>query len=189
MIRGKTIRLRTVRETDLDRLYTLLTDIANRGDFVPLHIPSESTFKRQFHETGFWSEDAGRFLIVNPAEEIVGSIWFFKSIPYFDGLEIGYTLFDPQQRRRGILTEALSLCVDYLFQSTKIHRVQLIISEGNIASERVAQKCGFTYEGMARQAMFQRGRHQNMKLYSLLRHEVETCLPSRLFSSGAIPGR
>jgi RimJ/RimL family protein N-acetyltransferase len=42
------------------------------------------------------------------------------------------------------MTEALSLCTDYLFQSTKIHRVQLIIAEGNIASERVAQKCGFT---------------------------------------------
>ena len=181
MIRGKTIRLRTVRETDLDRLYTLLTDIANRGDFVPLHIPSEATFKRQFHATGFWSEDYGRFLIVDATEEIVGSIWFFKSIPYFDGLEIGYVVFDPQHREQGIMTEALSLCADYLFQSTKIHRVQLIIAEGNIASERVAEKCGFTYEGTARQAMFQRGRHQDMKLYALLRDEVETCLPSRLF--------
>ena len=65
----------------------------------------------------------------------------------------------------------------------------LIIAEGNIASERVAQKCGFTYEGTARQAMFARGRHFDMKLYSLLRHEVETCLPSRLFSSGATPDR
>src|SRR5262249_16928344 len=62
---------------------------------------------------------------------------------------------------------------------------QLIIAEGNIASERVAQKCGFTYEGTARQAMFARGRHSDMKIYSLLRPEVETCLPSRLFSSGA----
>lgn len=38
MIRGKDIHLRTVRATDLDLLYTLLTDIANRGDFVPLYI-------------------------------------------------------------------------------------------------------------------------------------------------------
>jgi RimJ/RimL family protein N-acetyltransferase len=114
----------------------------------------------------------------------VGSIWFFKSIPYFDGVEIGYTMFAPHQRRQGIMTEALSLCADYLFQSTKIHRIQLIIAEGNIASERVAQKCGFTYEGMARQAMFARGRHCDMKIYSLLRHEMETCLPNRLFASG-----
>ena len=184
MIRGKMIRLRTVRETDLDRLYALLTDIANRGDFVPLSIPSEATFKRQFHETGFWSEDYGRFLIVNAQEEIVGSIRFFKSIPYFDGFEIGYDVFDPHHRGQGIMTEALSLFADYLFQSTNIHRLQLIIAEGNIASEHVAQKCGFTYEGTARQAMFARGRHSDMKIYSLLRHEVETCLPSRLFSSG-----
>jgi [ribosomal protein S5]-alanine N-acetyltransferase len=183
MIRGKMIRLRTVRETDLDRLYSLLTDIANRGDFVPLPIPAEATFKRQFHETGFWSEDYGRLLIVNAQEEIVGSIRFFKSIPYFDGFEIGYDVFDPHHRGQGIMTEALSLFVDYLFQSTKIHRLQLIIAEGNIASERVAQKCGFTYEGTARQAMFARGKHSDMKIYSLLRHEVETCLPSRLFSS------
>lgn len=182
MIHGKTIQLRTVRETDLDRLYTLLTDIANRGDFVPLHLPSEAAFKRQFHDTGFWNEDFGRLLIVTPADEIVGSIFCFKSIPYFDGLEIGYILFDLQRRGQGLTTQALSLFTDYLFQSTKIHRVQLIIADGNIASEKVAQKCGFTYEGTARQAMFQRGRHRDMKLYALLRHEVDTCLPHRIFS-------
>jgi RimJ/RimL family protein N-acetyltransferase len=63
---------------------------------------------------------------------MVGSIWFFKSIPYFDGLEIGYTMFDPHQRRRGIMTEALSLCADYLFQSKHIHRLQLRRFPGKI---------------------------------------------------------
>src|SRR2546422_10617809 len=82
-----------------------------------------------------------------------------------------------------------SLCADYLFQSTKMHRVQLLIAEGNIASERVAEKCGFTYEGTARQAMFTRGRHRDMRIYSLFRHEVETCLPSCIFSSGTTPDR
>ncbi|MDH3602933.1 MAG: GNAT family N-acetyltransferase [Candidatus Tectomicrobia bacterium] len=182
MIRGKDIQLRTVREADLDRLYTLLTDIANRGDFVPLQLPSEPVFKRQFHDTGFWNEDFGRLLIVTPDDDIVGSIFCFKSIPYFDGLEIGYILFDLQRRGQGIMTEALSLFTDYLFQSTNLHRVQLIIADGNIASEKVAQKCGFTYEGTARQAMFQRGIHRDMKLYSLLRDERDTCLPNRLFS-------
>lgn len=182
MIHSRTIQLRTVREADLDHLYVLITDIANRGDYVPLHIRSETTFKRQFHETGFWNDDDGRMLIVIPEDEIVGSIWFFKSVPYFDGLEIGYTLFDPQRRGQGIMTEALSLLTDYLFQSRNIHRVQLIIADGNVASEKVAQKCGFTYEGTARQAMYQRGRHLDMKMYSLLRDELDRCLPNRLFA-------
>ncbi len=93
MIRGKAIRLRTVRETDLDRLYALRSDIANRGDFVPLQLPAEAVCKRQFHDTGFWHEDFGRLLIVTPEDEIVGSIFCFKSIPYFDGLEIGSIMF------------------------------------------------------------------------------------------------
>lgn len=183
MIRGQAIQLRTVRETDLDRLYPLLINIATRGDFVPLRIPSEPVFKRQFQETGFWTEDEGRMLIVTPEDDIVGSIWYFKPIHYFDGFEIGYTTFDPQQRGRGIMTEALSLFADYLFQSRNIHRVQLIIAEGNIASEKVAQKCGFTYEGTSRQAMFRSGHYLEMKWYSLLRDEVDACLPHRLFSS------
>ena len=182
MIRGRVIELRTVRETDVDRLYTLLTDIANRGDFIPLQLPSESAFKRQFHDTGFWDEEFGRLLMVTPEDDIVGTIYCFKSIPYFDGLEIGYILFDQQRRGQGIVTEALSLFTDYLFQSMTIHRVQLIIADGNIASEKVAQKCGFTYEGTARQAMFQRGIYRDMKLYSLLRDELDMSLPHRLFS-------
>ncbi len=182
MIRGKGIQLRTVRETDLDRLYALLCEIANRGVYVPLQFPAEPAFKRQFHDTGFWSEDYGRMLIVTPEDDIVGSIWYFKSVPYFDGLEIGYTMFDAERRGQGLTTEALSLFTDYLFQSTKIHRVQLIIADGNIASEKVAQKCGFTYEGTARQAMFQRGQYQDMKWFSLLRNELEARLPYRLFS-------
>ena len=59
MIRGKTIRLRTVRETDLDRLYALLTDIANRGDFVPLPILPKRRSNGRPGETGFWSADYG----------------------------------------------------------------------------------------------------------------------------------
>ena len=35
MIRGKSIRLRTVRATDLDQLYALLTDIAIAGTTSP----------------------------------------------------------------------------------------------------------------------------------------------------------
>ena len=182
MIHGKGIQLRTVRETDLDALYTLLTDIANRGDFVPLHVPSEAAFKRQFHDTGFWDEEYGRLLIVTPDDAIMGSMWYFKSIPYFDGLEIGYILFELPQRGQGMMTEALSLFADYLFQSKPIHRLQLLIAEGNVASERVAEKCGFTYEGTARQAMFARGQHRDMEMYALLRDEVNGCLPYRLFS-------
>ena len=41
----------------------------------------------------------------------------------------------------------------------------------NLASERVAIKCGFSKEGMARGANFVRGKHVDMTGYALLRDE------------------
>ena len=49
--------------TDLDALYTALSDLASRGDYFPLSLMSETTFKREFHAHGFWSNDSGRLLI------------------------------------------------------------------------------------------------------------------------------
>jgi RimJ/RimL family protein N-acetyltransferase len=38
---------------------------------------------------------------------------------------------------------------------------------------RVAQKCGFTEEGLLREAFFINGRYQDVRIMSLLRHEWE----------------
>jgi hypothetical protein len=115
--------------------------------------------------------------------------FFPQANPVYDdaaALGTAVDMVDPQPTLVELLVRHVPLPRERLPQIgiNSIHRVQLIIAEGNVASERVAQKCGFTYEGTVRQAMFTRGRHFDMKIYSLLRHEVETCLPSRLFSSG-----
>jgi len=117
--------LRTVRETDLDILYTALSDLASRGDYFPLHLFSEATFKREFHEHGFWTNDFGRLLICDLDERLLGSIWYFQAVRYYDGLEIGYHLFDVGRRNTGVMTEALSLLTHYLFAARKINRLQI----------------------------------------------------------------
>jgi RimJ/RimL family protein N-acetyltransferase len=42
----------------------------------------------------------------------------------------------------------------------------------NAASRRVAEKCGFKLEGIARGAMFHRGQNYDLEMYSILRAEV-----------------
>jgi RimJ/RimL family protein N-acetyltransferase len=172
MIRGKNITLRTVRETDLDALYTALSDLASRGDYFPLSLMSETAFKREFHAHGFWSNDSGRLLICNAEDRMLGSIWYFQAVPYYDGLEIGYQLFDVGRRNTGVMTEALSLLAHYLFASRKLNRLQLAIMRSNVASKRVAEKCGFTFEGVARGAIFHRGANHDLEIYALLREDL-----------------
>jgi [ribosomal protein S5]-alanine N-acetyltransferase len=169
MLRGDAIRLRPVRETDLDTLYAAHVDIANRGAFYPLGVQSESGFRRQFADDGFWTREAGTLLIVTPDDEIAGHVEFFKPVPYWDALELAYQLYDDRFAGRGYVTEALQLAVDYLFATKKQHRLQLVIVPENAASRRIAEKCGFKLEGTARGAFFNDGRNQDVLLYSLLR--------------------
>lgn len=173
MIRGKNVTLRTVRESDLDTLFAFLSDIENRGEYFGIMIPSEATFKKDFHETGFWQESFGRLLICDQEERIVGSIWHFKTASYYDGLEIGYHMFDVASRSKGLMTESLSLLVRYLFSTKKINRLQLTVMVPNAASRRVAEKSGFKFEGIARGAVFHKGQNNDLEMYSILRAEVK----------------
>ncbi len=171
MIKGEEINLRVVQERDLDTLFHFWSDITNRGDFFPIFLSSEQQFKKKFQETGFWNEEYGRLLITDQDDRMLGTIWYFKSIPYFDALEIGYILFDQDSRNKGMMTEALSLFVRFLFETKKIHRLQLTVVVGNTASKRVAEKCGFTSEGIARKAIFLKGNNVDLEWFSLLRDE------------------
>jgi ribosomal-protein-alanine N-acetyltransferase len=173
MIRGENITLRVVQEKDLDILFHYYSDIENRGEFFPLSFPSEAVFKHDFHQHGFWSEEQRRLVIVDREDTIRGSIWFYQSIRYFDALEIGYILFDQKSRNKGYMTEALSLLARYLFGTRKIRRLQLTVVVGNLASKRVAEKCGFIGEGIARKAVFLQGQNVDMEWFSLLREEAE----------------
>jgi RimJ/RimL family protein N-acetyltransferase len=171
MIVGEKIVLRTVREDDLDALYAFLSDLSTRGEHFPIRLISQSALRKDFAETGMWSDSFGRLLICTPDGAIVGSIWYFQTAPYYDGLEIGYHLFDVASRGRGYTSEALSLFVHFLFSTRKLNRLQLTVSVGNEASRKVALKCGFRSEGIARGAIFLRGENRDVEVFSRLRND------------------
>jgi RimJ/RimL family protein N-acetyltransferase len=131
-------------------------------------VRSESAFRREFAETGFWQRDEGMLLIVEPGGEIAGHIEFYVPISYWDAFELSYLLYDERFAGRGYVTEAVQLLVDYLFGSKKQHRIQLVIVPENAASRRIAEKCGFVLEGMARGAFYTAGRNHDVVVYSLL---------------------
>ena len=58
----------------------------------------------------------------------------------------------PQARGRGMITTAVSAMLRFAFDGLGLHRVSYAWADGNVASERVAQKCGFVPEGTQRSA-------------------------------------
>jgi ribosomal-protein-alanine N-acetyltransferase len=169
MLEGRLIRLRPVREADLDRLYDAHIAIRTRGNYFPLGVQSEPAFRREFAENGFWQKTEGMLVIVTMEGEIAGHSEFFRPVSYWDAFELSYQLYDDRYGGRGYATEAVQLLVDYLFENKKEHRIHLVIVPENAASRRIAEKCGFILEGTVRGAFFNQGRNQDVLLYSLLR--------------------
>lgn len=173
MIKGSKVTLRTIRETDLDVLFNLMSDLRNRGAYYPLYLRSEALLHKDFHETGFWSEEkGGKLLICNQENEIIGLIFVDREPSYFNGFELGYILYDEASRNRGYVTEAVSLMIHYLFSTRPINRIHILVLPANEASKKVALKCGFKYEGIARGAFFHNGENKDVEMYSILRDEV-----------------
>jgi RimJ/RimL family protein N-acetyltransferase len=86
--------------------------------------------------------------------------------------EVGYWI-RADARGRGLTTRALLLVARHAFAKGAA-RVQLRADPENVASCRVAEKAGFTREGLLRQAHWnpRLGRHQDWVMYSLLPGEL-----------------
>jgi RimJ/RimL family protein N-acetyltransferase len=171
VIRGQRCTLRAVRATDLGALYELINDVSLQGEHLALPLRSEPSFRKEFDETGFLDARRGRFLVTDAADHVLGTVVYF-AVNSMDGFEIGYHLFDPQARNKGLMTEAVRLAVGYLFSRHKINRLQIATAVDNEASKRLALKCGFRLEGTLRGNVFQHGRNCDSLLYSLLRSEA-----------------
>jgi RimJ/RimL family protein N-acetyltransferase len=173
MLTGSVIGLRPVREADLESLYNFHQDIANRGPYFPIGVLSEPTFRRTFQETGFWEEKEGMLVIVSSADEILGHIEFFHTVAYLDELELSYQIYRPEHRGKGVATDAVRLMTGYLFDRKKSNRIRLIIHPDNAASRRVAEKCGYRLEGIARGAWFNRGRSHDVEVHAIVRDDYD----------------
>lgn len=52
-------------------------------------------------------------------------------------------------------------------------RIQARCFVENFGSERVMEKTGMSFEGIIRKGMFVKGKHQDLKMYSILIEEFE----------------
>ncbi|MGN9845384.1 GNAT family N-acetyltransferase [Nonomuraea sp. H19] len=99
---------------------------------------------------------------------IVGAISLFKTSWSAGTTEVGYGVH-PLYRGRGLATEAVRGLVDWAFETTGLRRIDLTANLDNVASLRVAQKAGFTWEGVLREAVMEHDGPHDLVVFGLLR--------------------
>jgi RimJ/RimL family protein N-acetyltransferase len=82
--------------------------------------------------------------------------------------ELGYVVA-PEARGRGIATEAVGLLTAWGFGELALERITLLIDVTNPASERVAERCGYTREGTLRSVYVKDGVRADTGIWSRLR--------------------
>lgn len=87
--------------------------------------------------------------------------------------EIGYWL-GPEVRGRGIMSRAVALVLDHAFSAAGLglERVSWCAISGNTASRVVAERAGFTIEGLVRGYAVQRGVRQDAWVGTVLASDL-----------------
>jgi RimJ/RimL family protein N-acetyltransferase len=111
--------------------------------------------------------DGAAFAITEAGDDrAVGSIGV-RVLHEQGAAETGYHII-AERRGRGLATAALRLIARWTFAELPVGRLQLTTHLDNPGSQRVAEKAGFTREGVLRSWVDQRGERVDLVMWSLL---------------------
>jgi [ribosomal protein S5]-alanine N-acetyltransferase len=173
LLRGRQIHIRPTMHKDLDEVYRRGQDLESRGLWFPVGVRAQAAFEALYAADGRWGEDLGiMHVIQNSDEALVGYVSFQRVVGDADEINVGYFTY-PEFRGQGYASEATSLFVEFLFATRRdMNRAALYIHPDNAASIRLAERCGFTYEGRIREGWFNLGQWHDLLVYGLLRREL-----------------
>jgi RimJ/RimL family protein N-acetyltransferase len=123
----------------------------------------------------FWREGTSApFAVLDAASgRVVGGVGF-RWIPEEQGVgEVGYWI-RRDTRGLGFTTRATVLLARWTFEELQCERLQLRADELNVPSQRVAEKAGFTREGVLRSVHYnaRQDRRVDFVMYSMLPSEL-----------------
>lgn len=103
--------------------------------------------------------------------ELLGAIALGSVSPVHRRGTIGYWVA-PAARGRGVATDALRLLAGWAFDILGLSRLDLTTDPDNVASQTVAERCGFRREGVMRSHWVTVGGRRDSVLYGLLPEDL-----------------
>ena len=106
-------------------------------------------------------------------KKIAGSVSLVYISKEHGYAELGYWLSEDLQGK-GIMLKAVNRLIDYSYQHTEIHRIEIEAAKENLKSQAIPKKLGFKHEGTMREGTKLHGKYIDTELFSLLRWEWES---------------
>ena len=163
------VRLELLSAEHVEGLNAIAQDPdVQRNTFVPSAAPDDfGTTWLENYERGRADGTREGFAIVDTEDgSFLGIAVVVRIDEEANEAELGYILA-PEARGRGAATEALRQLTEWGF-ARGFERLELRGDADNVASRRVAERCGYTLEGILRSVYFKEGRRSDMFIYSRL---------------------
>jgi ribosomal-protein-serine acetyltransferase len=171
------VRLRLLELRDADELYRLMD--ASRADlaaWMPWAAGQtlEGTLEFIQRTRRQVAEDDGIQTAIECGGEIAGVVGLHSINWLRRTTSIGYWLA-PRFRGRGVMTAAVRAYVDQSFGPWGLNRLELSAAEHNVRSRAVAERLGFTREGLLRSDERIGDAYHDIVVYSVLAAEWPAC--------------
>jgi RimJ/RimL family protein N-acetyltransferase len=85
----------------------------------------------------------------------------------YGSIEVGHILYSPRLQRRPAATEAMYLLMKRVFDELGYRRYEWKCDNCNGPSKAAAERYGFTFEGLFRQATVYKGRNRDTAWFSI----------------------
>lgn len=160
---GHAIALASLVESNIEHLHTYLPNVAELASVTAAEAHLQGALERarkgEVYEWHLFTEGT-----------LCGAIRV-KDIDHHDRkAKIGYFI-GSQFQGKGIVTSSVRAVLSHCFESLGLNRVELRCAAGNEPSMRVAERLGFSHEGLLRQDELLNGVFVDQHVYSLLRDE------------------
>ena len=133
---------------------------------------SEAREKKWIEDTIFHSADIKLAVCLTDNNLHIGNV-YLTDINYVNRTAESHILIGNKDYwGQGYAREALLQILHYGFEERGLNRVYAHINADNAASLRMHEKCGYTREGILRQAVFKNGRFKDVVVMSILKEEL-----------------
>lgn len=109
-------------------------------------------------------------VILKAENKMIGTCGFTRIDTDNNVGEVGYVI-NPAYRGHSYAVEAVCRVIEFGFNNLELNRIEAKYIVENGASRRVMEKCGMTFEGVARASMLIKGKYRDIGKCSILKDE------------------
>jgi RimJ/RimL family protein N-acetyltransferase len=117
-------------------------------------------------------------IIDGSTDKALGVAAYLRIEPAMGAIEVGHLNFSPRLQRTRLATEAMFLMMRRAFDELGYRRYEWKCDSLNVASRRAAERLGFRFEGVFRQAVVYKGRNRDTAWFSILDREWPALRPA-----------